>query len=180
MKGVINVGIQEAFQSVHSADAWEEVKSAAGCDEPFFAIGQDYPDEITVALIKAIAEFCGLPSETVMVEYGKFMVPNTLKKYYLTYFGLAGSSAREFILSMDRVHEQATRSVEGALRPKFHYEELADGRLLVHYSSQRKLCSFLRGLILGVGVAFCQELQVREISCVHKGDPGCIMEVTFP
>jgi len=33
---------------------------------------------------------------------------------------------------------------------------------------------------LGVGILFNQELQVREIACMHKGDPRCTMEITFP
>ncbi len=180
MKGIINKGIQEMVEARFGAEAWEEVKSLAGCEEPFFAIGQDYPDELTIALIKAASQVSGLPVETVQVEYGKFMVPHTLKKYYATYFQLAGSSPREFLLNMDRVHEQATRSITGAAPPKFDYEELPDGRLLMHYHSKRGLCPVLRGLILGVGLYFNQEVRVKETACMHRGDPRCTMEVTFP
>ncbi|MBT9148322.1 MAG: hypothetical protein DDT32_02094 [Syntrophomonadaceae bacterium] len=180
MKGIINKGIQELVEIKFGAEAWEKVKSLAGCEEPFFAISLDYPDEMTLALVRAVSEVSGLPIETVQVEFGKFMVPNTLKNHYQTYFKLAGSSPREFLLNMDRIHEQATRSIPKALPPRFDYEELPDGRLLIHYHSKRGLCTVLRGLILGVGIYFNQELQVREIACMHKGDPHCIMEVTFP
>ena len=180
MKGIINKGIQEMVEAKYGAEAWEKVKSLAGYEEPFFAISLDYPDEITLALVKAASEVSGLSAETVMIEYGKFLVPNSLKKHYPTYLVLAGSSPREFLLNMDRVHEEATRSISNALPPRFDYEELPDGRLLMHYNSKRGLCTVLRGLILGVGLLFNQELQVREIACMHKGSQRCTMEVTFP
>jgi predicted hydrocarbon binding protein len=180
MKGIINKGIQEMVEDKYGAEAWERVKSLAGCEEPFFAISLDYPDEMTVALVKAASEVSGLPAETVMLEYGKFMVPNTLKKYYPTYFKIAGSSPREFLLNMGRIHDEVTRSVSNAAPPRFDYEELPDGRLLMHYNSKRGLCIVLRGLILGVGIFFNQQLNVRETACMLKGDRQCTMEITFP
>ena len=81
---------------------------------------------------------------------------------------------------MNRVHDHATRSISQAVPPKFEYKELPDGRLLMHYFSKRGLCAVLRGLILGVGILFDQELQVKEIACMQKGDSHCIMEITFP
>ena len=180
MKGIINKGIQDLVEAKFGAEAWEKIKALAACEEPFFAVSLDYPDEMTLGLVKAASEVSGLPAETVMIEYGKFIVPNTLKEHYPTYFALAGSSPREFLLNMDRVHEEATRSISKATPPKFQYQELPDGRLLMHYSSERRLCAVLHGLILGVGLLFNEELQVRETACMHKGDPRCTMEVTFP
>jgi predicted hydrocarbon binding protein len=180
MKGIINKGIQEFVETKFGAEAWEKVKSLAGCQEPFFASAQDYPDEMTLALVRAGSEVSRLSPETVMIEYGKFIVPNTLKKSYPTCFALAGSSPREFLCNMGRVHEQVTRSVPNATPPRFEYDDLPDGRLLMHYRSNRKLCPVLRGLILGVGVLFGQELEVKETSCMHRGDLHCTIEVGFP
>lgn len=180
MKGIINKGIQEMVEKKFGAEAWQKVKSLAGCEEPFFAISNDYPDKMTVDLVKAASEVSGLSMGTVMIEYGKFMVPNTLKEQYQTYYKLAGSSPLEFLLNMDRVHEHVTKSIVSAVPPKFEYEELPDGRLLMKYQSKRKLCAVLHGLILGVGILFNQELQVQETACMHKGDSQCVMEATFP
>jgi len=180
MKGIINKGIQDLVETKFGAETWEKVKSLAGCEEPYFAISNDYPDEETIALVKAASEVSGLDMETVLVEYGKFMIPNTLREQYPTYFRLAGSSAKEFLLNMDRIHEHATKSISKSVPPRFEYEELQDGRLLMKYKSQRRLCAVLHGLILGVGILFDQELGVQETACMHKGNPQCVMEITFP
>lgn len=180
MKGIINKGIQQLVETKFGSEAWEKIKSLAGCEDQFFAINQDYPDDMTLSLVKAASEVSGLPAETIMIEYGKFIIPNVLKDQHPVFFKLAGSSSREFLTNMNRVHEHTIRSSTKAIPPKFEYEELPDGKLLMHYHSKRKLCAVLHGMILGVGILFNQELQVKEIACVHKGEPHCIMEVTFP
>ncbi len=180
VKGIINKGIQDMVEARFGPETWEEIKGRAGCNEPFFAISLDYPDEMSLALAGAAAEVAGLPLDTVLIEYGRFLIPNTLKREHPTYFALAGSSPREFLLNMNRVHEITTRNIPDARPPIFGYEELPDGRLLMHYDSSRRLCRVLHGLILGVGDLFGEALQVREIACMQRGDPRCTMEVTFP
>ena len=64
--------------------------------------------------------------------------------------------------------------------PLFEYEEYPDGRLLMHYSSKRRLCALLHGLILGVGDYFEQELSIKETACMAQGKPRCIFEIQFP
>ena len=68
MKGIINKGIQEMVETQFGETAWQKVKSQAKCNEPFFAVSQDYPDEMTVALVKAAAKVADLPMKTVMIE----------------------------------------------------------------------------------------------------------------
>ena len=179
MKGIVNLGIQEFVIARWGEEKWSAVKERAGCEAPFFAIAQDYPDEMSAALVEAAAEELGISANDAWTECGTFIVPNTLKANYPSYMALAGSSAREFLLNMGRIHEQVTRSVANAKPPSFRYEEPEDGRLLMHYESGRGLCALFRGLILGVGILFGQELRVDERSCVRRGDPDCTMEITF-
>jgi len=180
MKGVINKGIQELVELKFGSEAWEEIKTRAGCEEPFFAISMNYPDELTLALVKAASEVSGLPVKTVMIEFGKFVVPNTFKEQYPAYMKLAGSTPREFLLNLDRVHEHVTRNISDSAPPSFAFEDKPDGRILMKYKSKRKLCAVLQGLILGVGILFDEELGVEETTCMHNGDPCCTMEVSFP
>ena len=179
MKGVINKGIQKLVTAKFGVEAWDAIKERAHCEEPFFSASEDYPDQMTVDLAIAASEVSGLSLETVLIEFGKYWVPNTGAQTYPAFFKLAGGSARKFLLNMDRVHRQVTRSVANARPPGFEYDELPDGRLLVHYRSDRRLCAALHGLILGVGIHCGEKLDVRETACVKDGAPRCTMEVTF-
>jgi len=179
MKGIINKGIQEFVETKFGAETWKKITALAECEEPFFAISEDYPDEMTIALVEAASQISELPVKSVMIEFGKFVLLNTFKNNYPTYYALAGSSAKEFLFNMNRVHSHVTESIPGAIPPKFECEELSDGRLLMHYHSERGLCSVLHGLILGVENLFNENLQVQETACFHQGDSHCIMEITF-
>jgi len=179
MKGVIDKGIQEMVKTKFGAESWEKVKSLAGCDEPFFALSMDYPDELTNKLIAAAAEVSGLPAEEVMVAFGKFIILNTIRKDYPVLFELAGASPREFLLAVSKMHEMVTKNIPNSRPPRIDIEEPADGKLLLHYHSDRSLCPMLLGIILGVGEQFDQKLEVTEIACARKGDPHCTMEVIF-
>jgi predicted hydrocarbon binding protein len=180
MKGIINKGIQETIVAKYGSETWEKVKTAAHIEDVEFDINRDYPDETSVALIQGLADIRHISPAAVMIECGQYMVPNTLRKHYPTYFAMAGHTPREFLFNIANIHDRATRDLEGATPPYFDYEQMPDGRLRIHYKSQRKLCPFLHGLILGVGNYFNQALQVKETACMHQGALECTMEVTFP
>jgi hypothetical protein len=180
MKGVINKGIQELIEAKFGAEAWGRIKEMAKCEEPFFSTSEDYPDQMTLDLANAASEVSGLPLETVLVEFGKFWVSKTGIESYPTLFKLAGKTAREFLLNLNKVHNHVTKNIRNARPPFFEYEELADGRLRMHYRSDRRLCVVMRGLILGVGFHFDEELQLKETSCMNNGDSQCTMEISFP
>ncbi len=180
MKGIINKGIQETVEAKYGPEIWEKVKTAAHIEAAEFDINTDYPDETSVALIQGAADIMHISPAAFMIECGQYMIPNTMRRHYSNYFAMAGQTPREFLFNIARIHDRATRDLKGATPPKFDYEQMPDGRLLIYYKSKRRLCPFLQGLILGVGAYFQQTLQVKEIACMHQGDPDCIMEITFP
>jgi len=179
VKGVINKGIQDLVEGRFGRQAWNEIKARAGCKEPLFAVCEDYPDEMTRDLAAAAADVLRMPLAAVMKEFGRSFVTVTLKASYPAVLALAGRSAREFLLNLNRIHDTVTRSLPGACPPRFTYEEHPGGRLLMHYHSRRGLCAALEGLILGVGELCGDSLEVREVVCIEAGAPHCIMEITF-
>ena len=179
MKGFINMGIQEMVSTRFGLDAWEEIKSLAGCDEPFFAASLDYPDDSTRALIGAVAKFADLAEKSVMVQFGAYFVSATMAETYPHYFALAGSSVREVLTNLNRIHREVTHGVADAQPPDFTVENLPDGRILLGYDSPRGLCAVVHGIVLGLGQRFNEQVKVREIACISNGDDGCVMEVSF-
>ena len=180
MKGVVNKGIQELVEQRFGTEEWEAVRTAAGCDEPSFSPSLDYPDQMTGDLVTAAARCLNLSPDQVMIEFGKYWVPNTGKRSYPSLYALAGNNPRDFLRNMDRVHRQTTMNMAGAKPPSLRTADLPDGGVAMYYDSERRLCPVLHGLILGVGLYFDQELAVQEVHCMRKGDAECVFEVRFP
>ncbi len=180
MKGVINKGLQDLVESEFGVAFWERIKKLAGCDEPYFEANSDYPDKITLDLVSAAAEVTGRSTDSILVEFGKFWLPNTGRATYPTLYKLAGTTPREFLRNLNRIHETVARNVPNASPPNFVCEDLPDGRIRMHYKSKRELCPVFKGLILGVGILFDQKLEVQEVDCTRKGGSKCTMEISFP
>jgi hypothetical protein len=180
MKGLINKLVQGYAVERLGTDAWDKIKESAGCTEPFFALAEDYPDEMTAALIRGTSDLARLPEDVVLEECAKLGVPNTLAAAYPIHYRLGGENARIFLLKMQRVVEEAARGVRGATLPEFECEELPGERLLITALSHPELCPLMRGLILGVGRHFGQKLGLREILCVRHGADRCKFVVDFP
>ncbi len=179
MKGTINQGIQELVLTRFGEETWLKIKESAGCEEPFFSLYQDYPDQMTVDLIQAASAESGLSVETIMVEFGKFWITNTGRKNYSVYFNIAGNNTREFLENVNRIHSMVTRNIPNARPPQFKIQDFENGKMRLHYFSDRRLCFVVKGLILGLGELFNEKLQVESVACALKGDSHCIMEVVF-
>jgi hypothetical protein len=178
MKGVINKGIKEMLEQQYGHEQWEAVRKHAGCGDIFFSSLTDYPDHLTIRLFMSAGEILCLPVETVMIEFGKFWITETGRKTYPQIFHLAGKNARGFLLNMDRIHEQVTHGIPHAAPPRFEYDEMPDGSLAMHYFGRREMIPMLKGLVLGVGMYFNEELEVEEIPAM-KENAACTVLVKF-
>lgn len=177
MKGVINKGIQEMVVSRFGHPAWEEIKRKARVTEDLFLLTEDYSDEGTIRLVHAAAEVLDLPTEGVMVEFGRFWFTHVAPVLYPSYLALAGSSPLEMLKNVDRIHRLVTRNIPSSSPPSFQVEEEENGMLRFHYFSTRGLCPVVRGLVEGIGEYFGKAMAVTEVECVHRGDHHCIFEV---
>jgi len=180
MKGVIKESIQDFVETKFGREVWQKVMTDAGCNEPVLAVCGDYSDELNTELVKALSKVSDMPIDDVLVEFGKFWILSVGPEAHPAYYSLAGNSPREFLLNMNWMHQKAQWNGAGAAPPRFEFEEMPDGRLLIHFLSKGGLCSVLRGRILGVGILCDCALNVREVACREKGEAHCTMEVSIP
>ena len=54
---------------------------------------------------------------------------------------------------------------------------LDDSTLQVVYSSRRGLCALADGIVRGLGPVFPESIDVRQVTCVNRGDPFCTFEL---
>ena len=96
---------------------------------------------------------------------------------YPSYFDAAGN-ARTFLLTVEnRIHELVRATVPDARPPQLHVEPLAEDGVVIRYSSPRRLCVLLDGLVRGTASHFGEDVEIEQIACMHAGAEACVFEV---
>jgi predicted hydrocarbon binding protein len=63
--------------------------------------------------------------------------------------------------------------------PEFVMEDPSPDRLVMRYTSERKLCALMEGLIEGVSEHYRSPIRYRQRQCMLEGGPSCEFELEF-
>jgi methyl-accepting chemotaxis protein len=164
MKGTIVMCIADLVKSVGSDEKWREILRKSGLPEELKLTRIADVDEGTIQ--KVLGNICtvlNLNLQQVIDAFGDYWINVFAPKHYKAYmYGL--SSAKSFIMGMDKIHYQVTKILPNAHPPRFDYEEINEKTLKVHYKSHRNMIDFYIGLIKGIGKMFNTSLKVKKIS----------------
>ena len=164
MKGVIVKCLAEMVTEKFGKSKWEDSLEKAGLPQStFFLVTQDVDEGVTMKIIGSTCEVLGITPEQAATAFGDYWVNNfAIKIYQPLYKGI--SSAKDFLLSIDKVHIMTTQTVPNAHPPRFDYEWKNEKTLVITYKSPRGLIDFFIGLVHGVGTYFKEELKVTKLS----------------
>jgi hypothetical protein len=163
MKGVIPRCLCELVAEKYGRQKHDEIMKKAGMDpgRRFLAV-EDVEDDDVMKMVQATCDVLGVTLAQAADVFGDYWVNTFAPKLYSAYYR-GVSSAREFLLKMDYVHQMSTRNIKNAAPPRFDYEWQDDNTLIMTYKSKRNLIDFLIGLIKGVGRYFNTDLQVQQV-----------------
>ena len=95
-------------------------------------------------------------------------------------FAESATDLRSFLLTIHSViHVEVRKLFPEAETPDFAYEEPTKDRLVMHYSSKRRLCPLVRGLLDGAAKSFGESIVVTETACMHDGAERCTFDLAF-
>ena len=177
MKGIVFNLLAEIVTRDHGEDAWDSILEDAGVDGAYTSVG-NYADEDLTKLVAAASKALDLPPDDVVRSFGR----NALPLFAETYPHLFApyTDTRSFVLALNGIiHPEVRKLYPGADVPDFVFETPADDRLLMHYASARKMCPFAEGLTLGAAAHFGERVEIRQPTCMLRGDDECILDMTF-
>ena len=177
MKGIIFQLVEDYVTTALGASQWAKVKEQAGVTAPFFVPMNDYPDSDITALVKAASAETGKSTDDIERGLGVFAIPKFAVAY--NFYFKPHSCTKDFILKMDDVHQIATQTIAGAAPPRFKYERPSESSLVVIYSSPRKMCSLLKGLIEGSAAHYNERVTITERCCMKKNAARCEIVMEF-
>lgn len=176
--GIVCKGLKDFVVETHGKDAWAAIHDEAGLRMQIYVPVREYPDEVVLELVEAASQLTGTEVETLLYEFGRFVVPSLVQVYGIhvdqEWTGL------DLIANVEVYIHEALRANRFATftPPKIASKQIGENRVVVAYGSERELCPLAEGLLVGVGEHYDETLTVEEYRCVHEGEPRCEFLVT--
>ena len=170
------VELRKFIEDRQGGSAWDQVLAAAGLGPRIYLPITSYPDEELGAIVAAAARATGQPVPQLLEAFGEHVAPHLLAMYR----HLLKPEWRTLDV-LQHVEETAHRAVRieqrGAAPPYLEAERQAEHRILIRYTSARRLCYVAKGIIRGLGHHFGDELEIHESTCMHQGGGQCLLIV---
>ena len=176
MHGLIFASLRDYLATEHDAAIANEVLAG----EPQYTLSEAYPDEQFLALLERACARTGLSHEEFLFEFGVFTAATTFARLYSVLFR-SSLTARDFLLTVeDPIHEVVRVSMPEARPPALVVTDLGVDGLEIVYTSPRRICALLRGLVEGTARVYDETIDVEEVECMHRGGSACRFELRFP
>src|SRR5918992_2754225 len=174
MHGVIFTSFRDFVGSAHGHETTDEVFGSE-----VYLLSESYEDEKLVALLERACDATGIELDELLYEFGVFTAERTFTRLYPAFFAISPST-REFLLTVEtRIHELVRATIPNARPPELGVTELGGDGVLITYSSPRRLCLLLRGLVHGTAAHYGETAAIDEPTCMHRGDAVCPFEIRF-
>ncbi|OJJ23348.1 hypothetical protein BKI52_03025 [marine bacterium AO1-C] len=162
MLGSIFNCFEELIKEEYSEQTWNTIltKAGQGTATRMFA-HRPYDDGVFHKIYETACQELNSDKYQLAEAFGKAWMKYASKHYFA--FFVARSSAKEFILAMDRTHTKITDKVDNATPPRFHYETIDDQTITMTYDSPRNLGFLMVGLLKAVGDFFNEKITVETL-----------------
>jgi hypothetical protein len=151
-------------------DAHDRIWAAA----PIVVATAVYDDADFVRLLERAAAEGESEPGAVLRRFGIFASLWTFKLLYPDYYE-EHSSVRDFLLDLEeRIHELVRATVPGAAPPRLRVTPFGEAGVAISYTSERRLCQLLEGLVVGVSRYYDEPVTIEQPLCMLRGDEeGC-------
>jgi hypothetical protein len=145
MLGMVFTELLEMVEQKFSFDLADAVIARAGARGAYTAVG-DYPDTELMALVGALSDETGVPSQDLLYAYGRHLLGRFIAGFPMFFAGHA--DALSFLAGLEgRVHTEVRKLYAGSRPPLFELSRAPDGAHLLDYHSSRALWRFAQGLL---------------------------------
>ena len=172
MHGLIFASLRDYTIERLGADAASELWS-----DRIFETTEAYDDEWFGAQLDRLAGAMGETRADVETGFGAFAGRTAFARLYPAYYTESGDIVTFLLGVEERIHEVVRTTIPGARPPRLHIHPPKETGVLISYTSERRLCRLLEGLVLGTAEKLGDAVEVDEVQCMERGDPGCVFTV---
>jgi Haem-NO-binding len=173
MHGVIFASFRDFLLTAVGPEPGERILAG----RPIHMMSEAYPDHEFLALVGATSRALGADQGQVLRDFGVFAGSQTFPRLYPAFFSATGDTRSFLITVEDRIHEVVRATVPNARPPQLDIAPLGEDGVRITYTSPRRLCVLLAGLVAGTAAHYGDEVEIDETACMRRGDPACVFEV---
>lgn len=177
MKGAIFIGLSEFVEAEYGLTAWLKALDQTELPSNGEYISTDlYDDSELTSLLVTLEALSGKSIEELSRGFGRYFF-KTLYQVALKHIEHI-DNLFEFLVAVDNIiHIEVQKADPLAYTPNLFYDNPNDSVLVMRYISQRKLCYFAEGLILGAADHFGEPVKLTQPECMHEGDKHCLIRI---
>ncbi len=181
MKGIIFNLLEDFITRSLGEDSFEEILSNCGLltPDPLVIVAPGtYPDQDFHEIVRQAAKYSGSTEAELLRSFGRFALPRLAERY--PHFFSSCQHPKDFLKFLSLVHHVEIKKLyKDADTPLFSCRELSNNELILLYSSKRKLCHMVEGLIQGLEDYYLVKISCHRKRCMLHGDNACEFLLRF-
>lgn len=133
--------------------------------------------ELELALAHGVSHLSPTTREQLLEQFGRHLAlvtfPSLASEFYERH-----DTFQSCLLSVeDQIHTVVRSALPGAAPPHLRVSALGEAGVVIAYTSARRLCPLLLGLVAGTAEKYETTVEVTETLCALRGDPWCSLIV---
>jgi len=164
MHGIVFGELKQYVTERLGASAWNDLLAKAAIGSKIYMAIQDYPDEELSQILQAASAETGLPIAAILQDFGDFTGPH-LVRMYRTYILPEWKTLDVIEHTEERIHKMVRLQHKGARPPYLSTTRRSEDEIVVHYASERRLCSLAKGFATGIARHYGETLQITDLTC---------------
>jgi len=176
MHGVIMSELKNFVTGNYDKNTWNALLKKADLWPRLYVPVAEYPDEEVFSLVTTASDMTQLAPAKILESFGEFVVGGLLKIYR--------PLIRDEWRTLDLIENTET-AIHTAVRlrdkrakpPNLRCVRVSPAEVIVHYGSDRKLCSVAKGIARGVANHYGDTVTITEKRCMHRGDDHCEISI---
>ena len=177
MMGIICNLLLGFLESKSNKKTVEKIKNKAGLAGKEFKSEQLYPEEEWQSLLNAACEVLGVDGDTASQLFAEYTI-DILTDKFESLFG-SSDSALDLLRKVPRIHLDFPASMGTVTKEKLKLAVDEGNKIVFHYNSPNKLCTFLKALAEQVFKHYNETgYSIVENQCTKNGAEYCEIVIT--
>lgn len=178
MHGIVFSELKKYVVAKLGGPAWNTLLEKSNLAGKTYLPNQAYPDAEALQLVGTASQVTGTPVPKLLEDFGEFIAPD-LMQMYRSQIGPTWKTLDLLQNTEDIIHRAVRLKIPDAKPPQLRSRRPTPERVVIEYTSARRMCGLARGIIRGVSQHYKESVDINDDKCMLKGDPRCEISVTL-